>query len=61
MAEQNIVECLRLYQNEQYDDDHVKLALRIFKQNGRESEYNKWREWLKTNAPLKLQLFDLMQ
>lgn len=61
LAEQNIVECLRLYQNEQYDDDHVKLALRIFKQNGRESEYNKWREWLKTNAPLKLQLFDLMQ
>ena len=34
LAEQNIVECLRLYQNEQYDDDHVKLALRIFKQNG---------------------------
>lgn len=61
LAEENIVECLRLVQNEQYDDDHVKLALRIFKQNGRESEYNKWREWLKTNAPLKLQLFDLMQ
>ncbi|MCQ4636117.1 hypothetical protein NE619_05205 [Anaerovorax odorimutans] len=61
LAEQNIVACLRLYQNEQYDDDHVQLALRIFKQNGRESEYNKWREWLKTNAPLKLQLFDLME
>lgn len=60
LAEQNIVACLEQSQNEQYDDDHVQLAVRIFKQNGQESAYNRWREWLKTNAPLKLQLLDLM-
>lgn len=60
LAEQNIVACLERTQNEQYDDNHVQLAVRIFKQNGKEGEYNKWREWLKINAPVKLQLIDLM-
>lgn len=61
LAEQNIVACLKQSQNEQYDDDHVQLAVRIFKRNGKVDEYNKWQEWLKANAPLKLQLLDLIE
>ena len=61
LAEQNIEICLKQTQNEQYVVDYVQLAVRIYKHNGRKSEYNKWREWLNINAPLKLQLLDVLE